>query len=87
MRRMREFHCAFCGSSREALHEDGTLGPECTGPYGEHYPRPMRPLISAPRFRLEGITGDYPSAADKWARVHQEAAKTAAKRNEGKYED
>lgn len=25
-------------------------------------------LIAAPRAKLEGITGDFPSAADKWVR-------------------
>lgn len=33
------------------------------------------------RSRLEGITGDFPSAADQWANKHEEAARVANRRN------
>jgi len=32
-------------------------------------------IISVPHFTLEGVSGDFPTAADKWARVHEEAGK------------
>ena len=38
---------------------------------GQNSPR----ALSAPRSKLEGITGAFPTAADKWARMHYEAAK------------
>ena len=40
-------------------------------------------IISAPRIALEGITGDFPTAADAWARKHEEATRIANKRREG----
>ena len=40
-------------------------------------------IISAPRIALEGITGDFPTAADAWARKHEEATRIAYKRREG----
>ena len=37
-------------------------------------------IISAPRIALEGITGDFPTATDAWARKHEEATRVAEKR-------
>ena len=37
-------------------------------------------VISAPRIALEGVTGDFPTAADAWARKHEEATRVAEKR-------
>ncbi len=31
--------------------------------------------ISAPRSKLEGISGDFPTAADQWAKKHERWAK------------
>ena len=46
-------------------------------------------IISPVRSKLEGITGDFPSAADHWARVHEQANRVARKRVEGRtqYDD
>lgn len=41
---------------------------------------PAQRIISAVRSKLEGITGDFPTAYDKWARVHEEANRQARKR-------
>lgn len=30
--------------------------------------KPAQRLIAAPRCKLDGLSGDFPSAADKWAR-------------------
>ena len=30
-------------------------------------------IISGTSFKLEGVTGDYPTAADKWTRLHEQA--------------
>jgi len=32
------------------------------------------------RSKLEGITGDFPTAYDRWAKVHEEANRQARKR-------
>lgn len=37
-------------------------------------------LISTPRIKLEGITGAFPTAADRWARNHEEATRVAYKK-------
>ena len=39
-------------------------------------------VVSAPRIRLEGITGNFPSASDAWARKHTEATNRAKKRSQ-----
>ena len=46
-------------------------------------------VVSVPRFKLEGVSGDFPTAADRWARVHEEANRKARKRTEGRtqYDD
>jgi hypothetical protein len=40
-------------------------------------------IISKPRIALEGVSGDFPTAADAWARKHEEATRIANKRREG----
>ena len=40
-------------------------------------------IISMPRIVLEGVSGDFPTAADAWARKHEEATRIANKRREG----
>lgn len=42
---------------------------------------PLKQMLTNPRFKLEGISGDFPSAADKWADQHEQAARLAAKKN------
>jgi putative FmdB family regulatory protein len=32
-------------------------------------------LISTPNIRLEGTTGDFPTANARWTRIHEEEAK------------
>lgn len=38
-------------------------------------------IVSAPNVRLEGITGAFPGAYDKWARVRAEKQKEERKKN------
>jgi len=35
-------------------------------------------IITPIRFKLEGMSGDFPTAADKWAREHEIGAKKKA---------
>lgn len=76
-KRMFEFRCAE-GHTTESYVDEKVNTIEC----------PVCQLIalrviSAPRIALEGITGDFPTAADAWARKHEEATRIANKRNEG----
>lgn len=34
-------------------------------------------VVSTPNLKLDGITGSFPTASDKWARVHKQAAAAA----------
>jgi hypothetical protein len=40
-------------------------------------------IISAPTIMLEGVTGDFPTAADAWARNREQKVRLTNKRNEG----
>ncbi len=33
--------------------------------------------LAAPKSKLEGITGSFPGAADRWAKMHEQASKVA----------
>jgi hypothetical protein len=73
-KRMYEFRCAE-NHTTESYVDDKVNAIEC----------PVCQLmalriISAPRIALEGITGDFPTAADAWARKHEEATRIAEKR-------
>lgn len=37
-------------------------------------------VISKPSFKLDGVTGSFPTASDKWARVHEQAAAVSNKK-------
>lgn len=77
-RKIWDFVCPDCGLEFERLVGDGegTSCPACTSP------APVKRL-AMPQVRLEGITGAFPTASDRWARVHEQATKVAYKRNEG----
>lgn len=38
-------------------------------------------MVSAPNIKLEGITGSFPGAYDRWERVRAEKLKVEQKRN------
>ena len=40
-------------------------------------------IISAPNIMLEGVTGDFPTAADAWVRKREQKTRLTNKRNEG----
>lgn len=93
MRRMRDLECKSCGRVTEFFrpdaefdqikatgHHEGIECPTCGGVEFEVQ-------RSCPRAVLEGVTGAFPTAADRWATVHEQAARVGAKRNEGKYDD
>ncbi len=73
-RRLFEYQCAD-GHVSEALTEPETQEILCRT-CGD----PAHRIISPVRSKLEGITGAFPGAYDKWARVHEEATRLARKR-------
>ncbi len=75
MRTMRDFECVACGIVTEALR--GTevsqiMCPDCGGDAVE--------MLSAPTIRLEGVTGSFPGAADRWAKIREDNARIKSAR-------
>jgi hypothetical protein len=75
MKRIFEFRCVKDHVS-EKFVDDEVRSIECP-----HCRNEASRIISSPRIRLEGITGAFPSAADAWARKHEQATRVAQKRN------
>jgi hypothetical protein len=75
MRILIDFKCETCGNITEAYVDNTSMNIQC--PCGEMADR----MIGAPHIHLEGISGDFPSASDKWANQLQERAKIHAKQN------
>lgn len=73
MIRVFDFECDV-GHLEEVFCDDKTIQLECPICGGV-----ANRLVSKPRFKLDGITGSFPTAADKWAKTHEEAARVANK--------
>jgi len=76
MKRIFEFKCAK-GHLTEKFVDDEVRSIECP-----HCRNEASRIISSPRISLEGITGAFPSAFDKWARKHEEATRVAYKKQQ-----
>ena len=75
MRILIDFKCETCGLITEAYVDNTSMNIQCQ--CGDMADR----MIGAPHIHLEGISGDFPSASDKWANQRQERAKIHAKQN------
>lgn len=75
MRLLHNFHCENCGKNDERFIDSDTRQVPCECGYVMHR------LIGMPRIALEGITGAFPDAHDRWARIREENASIKAKRN------
>jgi hypothetical protein len=76
-RLLRDFHCDSCGKDFEKFIDSTALVVTCD--CGETANR----VIGMPTVVLEGITGAFPGAHDRWARIREENAKQKfAKRRE-----
>lgn len=65
-----DFRCTRCRHVHEELVESGVTDTDCPVCAGR-----SERLITPIRFRLEGHTGHFPTAADKWARQHEKAGR------------
>ena len=75
MRRMFEFVCED-GHISEALVDETIRELACRA-CGKHSTR----IVSAVNMKLEGITGAFPGAYDRWERVRAEKQSQEAKKN------
>ena len=74
---LRDFCCQECHTSVERFVDSSLSAVPCE--YGGTANR----MIGMPRVSLEGITGDFPGAADRWARIREDNARIkASKRQE-----
>lgn len=80
MRRLFEFLCTD-GHASERLVDDSIRVTSC------HCGRAAHRIVSAPQIKLEGITGSFPGAYEKWERVRAEKLQQERKRNASHGED
>lgn len=71
MHRFFDFECEHHHVTEKFVSSDirEIVCPECG--------KPARRLISTPRVSLDGITGDFPGASDKWVKQRAEKLKVA----------
>ena len=68
-KRMFEFQCVK-GHITEKFVDTEVTVVECP-----HCRNDASRIISSPRVSLEGLTGAFPGAAMKWAKMHEQAAR------------
>ena len=75
MKAMYEFLCEDCDTGAERYNSSDVrvIPCDCGGS--------MRRQISLPTILLEGISGDFPSAHDKWARIREDRHRKAKRDN------
>lgn len=65
-----DFECSHCNHRMEKLVKSDVRHADCPECGGSMYR-----CISPVRSRLEGISGHFPDAADKWAKQHNKAGR------------
>jgi DNA-directed RNA polymerase subunit RPC12/RpoP len=70
LRIMLDFKCSVCDQVDERYIDNKTEYTECS----KCNSRATR-LVSTPTIALEGYSGSFPSAADAWAKKHNQPAK------------
>lgn len=80
MIRVFEFLCDD-GHLSEIFVDSGTRTQLC-----KHCGKAAQRVVSAGHVRLDGISGDFPGAADKWVRLRAEKLKQERKQSAGKDE-
>lgn len=73
MRLLYDFKCQKCGGIFEKFTNSTFMLCDCGGT--------MDRMISTPTVKLEGISGAFPGAADKWAKIREEKHRIDSRRN------
>lgn len=76
MKLLRDFHCESCGKTQERFIDTSISTIECD--CGAIATR----IIGMPTISLEGITGAFPGAHDRWARIREDKARIDAAKTE-----
>ncbi len=74
MKLMRDFRCDKCDLDEERFVDTTITQYPCT------CGGMMTRMIGMPTVKLEGITGAFPGAHDRWARIREDNARIKAKR-------
>lgn len=67
MKVLNDFWCRVCGTTKEHFVENTVQQLDCHN-CGSDATR----VISAINFQLEGTSGDFPTAADKWVKKREQ---------------
>ena len=76
MRVMRDFLCTNCGQHTEKLVDSDYSTIECPECFHN-----ATVQMSTPTIKLDGTSGDFPGAHDKWARIREDNARIKAARS------
>lgn len=71
---LRDFKCDSCGSEQERFVDTNLTELQCDCG-GLSYR-----VIGMPTVKLEGITGDFPGAHSRWAKIREDNARIKARR-------
>jgi hypothetical protein len=75
MKLLFDFSCPECSYITEKLVDTNIRSIKCE--CGNNATR----IMSTPTVKLEGITGSFPDAHDKWARIREDNARIKGKRS------
>lgn len=75
MKRMFDFECDDCGEVTEKLVDTHIKSISCY--CGGNAKR----LVSMPSIKLDGASGDFPSAYDHWANIREQNAKIKSRKS------
>jgi hypothetical protein len=75
MKILSDFECCSCGNTFERLVDSDVRVGICPICFDSTYRK-----ISAPTVRLEGISGAFPGAHDRWAKIREDHAKIKARK-------
>lgn len=67
MKMLNDYYCQECDFTFEEFGENTCSCPKCSSS--------VKKIISPIRFKLEGVSGDFPTAYDKWTKDHERSAK------------
>lgn len=75
MRIIKDFECVSCGVVTEALRDTETANITCPDCGSDAFAK-----LSTPSIKLEGISGSFPGAHHKWAKIREDNARIKAAR-------